>query len=175
MLRVVEREPAAPGLNEVRVRIVRSGVNPTDWKSRQGPMSFAEVVPNHDGTGVIDALGPGVNDLAVGDRAAIQLAVWAGAGVIATVSSEAKAALARAAGADHTIDYVRGDVAEHVRTLTPQGIDIVVEVAPATNLATDLAVVKSRGTIAIYANDGGDQPTTPIVGTRSTVASTPRC
>ena len=36
VLRLVEREPAEPGPGEVRVRVVRSGVNPTDWKTRQG-------------------------------------------------------------------------------------------------------------------------------------------
>ena len=34
VLELVEREPAEPGPGEVRVRIVRAGVNPTDWKFR---------------------------------------------------------------------------------------------------------------------------------------------
>lgn len=56
-----------------RVRIVVSGVNPTDWKHRQGTspgqqLEFPEVVPHHDGAGVVDAVGAGVTDLAVGDR-----------------------------------------------------------------------------------------------------------
>ncbi|MEW2242472.1 zinc-binding dehydrogenase [Streptomyces sp. NPDC026666] len=90
-------------------------------------------------------------------NAAIQLAVRAGAHVITTISSDAKAQPARSAGTDEVVDYTLGNVAERVRTLAPKGIDIVVEVAPAANLATDLALVKSRGTVAIYANDGGNQ------------------
>ena len=42
---------------------------------------------------------------------AVELARWSGATVIATVSSPEKAAIARAAGADHVIDYTREDVA----------------------------------------------------------------
>ena len=44
-------------------------------------------------------------------HAAIELARWAGATVVTTVSSEAKAALARAAGAHHVVDYTAGDTA----------------------------------------------------------------
>ena len=71
-MRLVEREPAVPGPGEVRVRIVRSAVNPTDWKSREGvngrTSAFPETVPNQDGAGVVDAVGPEVADLAAGDR-----------------------------------------------------------------------------------------------------------
>jgi NADPH:quinone reductase-like Zn-dependent oxidoreductase len=54
------------------VRIVVSGVNPTDWKSLRGaiagdPLPFAEVGPNRDGAGVVDAVGPGVEHFHVGD------------------------------------------------------------------------------------------------------------
>ena len=72
VLEAVEREPGEPGQGEVRVRIVRAGVNPTDWKFRAGGMgelAFPEVVPGQDGAGVVDAVGAGVDGLAVGDRA----------------------------------------------------------------------------------------------------------
>jgi NADPH2:quinone reductase len=36
VLRLVGREPVVPGPGEVRVRVVVSGVNPTDWTARQG-------------------------------------------------------------------------------------------------------------------------------------------
>ena len=75
---------------------------------------------------------------AVGN-AAIQLAVWAGATVITTVSSDAKAALATAAGAHHVVDYTTGDTVAAVREIAPDGVDLVVEVAPAQNTPLDLA------------------------------------
>ena len=54
-----------PGSGEVRVRVQRSGVNPTDWKSRRGAEPGTPVdppqVPNQDGSGVVDAVGPGVD------------------------------------------------------------------------------------------------------------------
>jgi len=242
VLQVVERPPADPGEGEARIRVVASGVNPTDWKSRSGAFgreAAEPTVPNHDGAGIVDAVGPGVTDLLVGDRvwvtlaadgrpasgtaqeytgvpaervfplperadfelgasigipgvtahraltvaedgparlhpdalsgrtvlvaggagavgnAAIQLARWAGATVIATVSSDAKAALAGRAGAQHVVNYRDADAAEQVKRAAPTGVDVIVEVAAGANAALDLSVLRPRGTIAIYANDGG--------------------
>ena len=208
VLELVDRERLEPGGGELRLRVHVSGVNPTDWKSRSGAFGGApaqETVPNHDGAGVVDAIGAGVTGFSPGDRvwvtlagdgrpaggtaqeftvvpvervfplpagadfelgasigipaitahraltvaedgparlepgalagrtvlvaggagavgnAAIQLARWAGAEVVATVSGDAKAGLATAAGA---------------------------------NAALDLAVLRPRGTISVYANDG---------------------
>jgi NADPH2:quinone reductase len=64
VLTLVERPVPEPGPGEVRVRIHRSGVNPTDWKTRRGagPGTLVDPpqVPNQDGSGVVDAVGPGV-------------------------------------------------------------------------------------------------------------------
>jgi NADPH:quinone reductase len=93
---------------------------------------------------------------AVGN-AAIQLASWAGATVLSTVSSAEKAALATAAGARHVINYRDEDVAARVREVVPDGVDTVVEVAPAVNAPASLAAVATGGAWAIYANDGGPE------------------
>ncbi len=251
VLRLVERDLPEPGPGEVRVRVVRAGVNPTDWKFRTGAqMAYDEVAPGQDGAGVVDAVGDGVTGLEVGQRvwlvlaqhgraygsateftvqpaervkplpavasfdlgaslgvpavtahraltaseggptrlgpgalegrtvlvaggagavgnAAIQLARWAGATVITTVSGDEKAALATAAGAHHTVNYRTQDAEREILALAPDGVDIAVEVAPAQNNALDLAVVKVRGTIAIYANNGGDQFTVDVRATFS--------
>jgi NADPH2:quinone reductase len=197
-------------------------------------------VPNHDGAGVVDEVGPGVNQFAVGDRvwtnlsafgrplsgtaqemtvlplervhplphpvsfdtgavlgvagitahraltvtegfpttlrpgslagatvlvaggagavgnAAIQLASWAGAVVVATVSSPAKAALAAAAGAAHAIDYRSADVVEQVRSVAPNGVHTIVDVAAGSNIALDAAILAPAGTIVSYANRPGE-------------------
>jgi NADPH2:quinone reductase len=68
----VDRPLPEPGHGEVRVRMIRSGVNPTDWKSRRGerpgtPMDPPQV-PNQDGAGVVDAVGTGVESALVGLR-----------------------------------------------------------------------------------------------------------
>ena len=245
VLELVEREIRDPGPGEVRVRVVVSAVNPTDWKSRRGakpgaPLPFPDVVPNQDGAGTVDAVGPGTSAFQIGDRvwlalaayqradggtaqeytvlpvervfplpanagfdagaslgvpaitahraltvaedgprrlhpgalhgkvvlvaggagavghAAIQLARWAGAEVITTVSSPAKAALVRSAGAQHIINYKEGDPAAAIRRIAPDGVDLIVEVAPAQNADLDLAVIRNRGSVAVYANNGGD-------------------
>lgn len=88
-------------------------------------------------------------------HAAIQLARWAGASVIATTSSEEKARLASAAGAEHVVDYRAGDAAEQIRSHAPEGVDVVVEVAPGVNAVLDAAVLAPNGTVAVYAVDGG--------------------
>ncbi|HVT61667.1 MAG TPA: NADPH:quinone reductase [Thermoanaerobaculia bacterium] len=94
---------------------------------------------------------------------AIQLAVWGGARVLATVSSEAKAEAARAAGAHEVIDYRREDVAERVRGDTAgAGVDRVVEVAFGSNLASNLQVLKPNGVIATYSSDAVAEPTVPF-------------
>ncbi|MEN8673652.1 NADPH:quinone reductase [Nocardioides sp.] len=247
VLRLVERPEPRPGPGEVLVRIVRAGVNPTDWKFRvggMGPLAHDEVAPGQDGAGVVEEVGAGVTHVAAGDRvwlvlaqhgrahgtaseltvqpaelvvrlpdeasydlgaslgvpavtahraltagestgrlgpgalagqavlvaggagavgnAAIQLAVWSGATVVTTVSSPEKAALARAAGAPHVVDYRTEDVAARIAEIAPEGVDLVVEVAPADNLGLDLEVVRNRGTIAFYANNGGDEATLPV-------------
>jgi NADPH2:quinone reductase len=248
VLRLTDRPVPEPGPGEVRVRVRVSGVNPTDWKARHGnrgqPPAFAEVVPNQDGSGTIDAVGQGVPDSRIGERvwlweaawqradgtaqeyvvlpgrqavplpdgasfelgaslgipaltahrcltvyersvgrlapgllggcivlvaggagavgnAAIQLAQWAGATVITTVSNAEKAALARAAGADVVVNYRTEDAAAAIRRVAPNGVDIVVEVAPTANAALNRAVVGTAGTIAVYATDGPDDLALP--------------
>ncbi|MEU4098014.1 NADPH:quinone reductase [Streptomyces sp. NPDC026673] len=98
---------------------------------------------------------------AVGN-AAIQLARWAGATVVTTVSGPGKAGLARAAGAHHVVDYRSGDAAAEIRRAAPGGIDIVVEVAVAVNTALDLAVLAPGGVVAYYADNGGAEFTLPV-------------
>jgi NADPH2:quinone reductase len=99
---------------------------------------------------------------AVGN-AAIQLARWAGATVITTVSSAEKEALARTAGAHHVVNYRAGDTAAAIRAVAPDGVDVVVEVAPGPNAELDVAVLAPNGTLAVYANDGGDTLTLPVL------------
>lgn len=85
---------------------------------------------------------------AVGN-AAVQLAKWAGAYVIATVSSKEKAALATAAGADTVINYREEDVPARIRDVSRTGPHIVVEVDTG-NIELDLQVIAPNGNIAIY-------------------------
>lgn len=236
VLALTERPLPAPGEGEVRVALRVSGVNPTDWKARANTAPRTEQVPNQDGSGVVDAVGPGVDEARIGERvwlweaawqrengtaqeyvtlparqavplpegasfdlgaslgipaltahrtltvadggparlapgalsgatvlvaggagavgnAAIQLARWAGATVLSTVSSPRKAALATAAGAHHTVNYRTQDAAAAIRDLAPDGVHIVVEVAPGANAALDAAVLAPGGVVAFYAQD----------------------
>ena len=94
---------------------------------------------------------------------AVQLAKWAGATVIATVSSPDKAERARAGGADHVIDYKREDVAERVADITGrEGVHHVVDVDLGGNLKDALAAVRDNGSIAFYASRGAATPAVPL-------------
>ncbi|MGW5650630.1 NADPH:quinone reductase [Streptomyces humi] len=250
VLELAERPVPQPGPGEIRVKVMVSGVNPTDWKARQerrpgGTLPFPEIVPNQDGAGIVDAVGPDVHGFETGQRvwlfeaarqrptgtaqeytvlpaghvvplperasfdlgatlgvpaltahraltvaeqgpswiapgaldgrtvlvaggagavghAAIELARWAGAEVVTTVSNDTKAALAHAAGAHHVVNYRTENAARAIRTIFPDGIDVVVEVAPAVNADLNQAVLAPNGTIAVYANNGGDAMTVPL-------------
>ena len=247
VLKLQDKPLTDPGAGEVRVRVVVSGVNPTDWKSRAGGGSTkldAPKVPNQDGAGVIDGIGSGVTGLSIGDRvwlwdvawggnegtaqeyavvpaakavalpgaesfdtgasigipaltahraltsnedgparlspgalagrtvvvtggagavghAAIQLAGWAGATVITTVSGDRKAELARLAGAHTVINYRTDDVVAAVRRAAPGGVDTIIDVNAPANI-DDVRVVKPSGTIAIYAANPGESMTVPV-------------
>jgi NADPH:quinone reductase len=91
---------------------------------------------------------------------AIELAKRAGARVIATVSSSAKAALAEKAGADLVVNYRTADVAEQIRAFTP-AVDRVIEVALGADLALDLSVSRVGTTIVTYAAEAVD-PVLPV-------------
>ena len=83
---------------------------------------------------------------------AVQLAQRAGAFVIATVRAVADEATARRAGA--SVVLVTGaDLVDQVRAHAPNGVDHIVEVAFAANIATDEAVLTLGGSIATYATD----------------------
>jgi len=114
--------------------------------------------------------GPGKTLLIAGGAGAvahyaIQMAKLKGASVIATVSNPAKAAIARAAGADHTIDYKSEDVGDRVAALTGTaapgagGVDAVIEVDLSANAALLPRVLKPKGAAVIYGT--GAQATIP--------------
>ncbi|GAA1769275.1 NADP-dependent oxidoreductase [Luedemannella helvata] len=73
VLTIVDVAEPAPGPGEVRVRVKVAGVQPFDIKTRRGdlaermPLTFPATLGN-EYAGVVDQVGPGVTDLAVGDE-----------------------------------------------------------------------------------------------------------
>jgi NADPH2:quinone reductase len=237
VLRVGDMERPEPGPGEVRVKVAVSAINPTDYKSRSGatprPIDGFQI-PHHDGAGVIDAVGDGVDPARLGQRVwlwmaaasrrwgtaaewavvparqavplpdgvplelgaslgvpaltahrclfadgpvegltvlvaggagavghfAIQLARWAGARVITTVSGPEKAELARQAGADHVVNYRDPDAAGQIKAVAER-VDRVVEVALGANLGLDLALAHPDTVIVTYAAEPAD-PVLPV-------------
>jgi NADPH2:quinone reductase len=237
VLRIEEVDRPAPGRGEVLVRVHASGINPTDFKARSGavPRQFEGFqVPHHDGAGVIEAVGAGVDPARAGERVwlwfaahrspwgtaaewtvvparqavrlpdsasfelgaslgvpamtahrclfadgpvarkavlvaggagsvghfAIELAKYAGARVVTTVSGPEKAALAAKAGADLVVNYRDPDAIDQIREFAPV-MDRVTEVALGANLQLDLAVSGPRTVVVTYAADGPD-PVLPV-------------
>ena len=69
VLEIVDLPDPHPGPGQVRIAVRAAGVNPSDWKKRQGLMD--EELPQtlgYEAAGVVDELGEGVADVAVGDR-----------------------------------------------------------------------------------------------------------
>jgi NADPH:quinone reductase-like Zn-dependent oxidoreductase len=94
---------------------------------------------------------------------AIQLAKWGGARVVTTVSSEAKAAHALAAGADLVLDYRNDDLAARLQDFTAgHGVQRIVEVDLGANLPVSCSVIAQGGTIASYASMGVPEPALPF-------------
>jgi NADPH2:quinone reductase len=93
---------------------------------------------------------------------AVQLAQWAGATVITTVSSPEKAAVALTAGADHAVNYRSGDPATEILDLTNgAGVDRIVDVDFGGNLPVSVKVIKNNGSISSYASMGAPEPKLP--------------
>lgn len=88
---------------------------------------------------------------------AVQFAKAAGAHVIATVSTDDKAAIAGAAGADEIVFYRREDVADRVLALTDgAGVARVIEVDLAANLPAALGALRADGDIVAYGSGALD-------------------
>lgn len=232
-------EPHA-GIGEVRVKIRASGINPADVYRRAGPnfpLEGALVIPNSDGSGIVDEVGAGalrsllgqrvwlyngqrngrvlgtaaeyialdadlVRELPQGtsftegaclgipamtaycavarggelkDRAvfvsggagavghyAVQWAKRFGARVVTTVSSDEKAAHAKAAGADITVNYRTGDVTAALREFAGgKGLAHAVDLDFGANVAMLVPQMAANGSIAYYATRGNLKPVFP--------------
>ena len=89
----------------------------------------------------------------------IQLAKRAGAQVIGTVSTEAKAALAKEAGADHVINYQVNDFAVEAKRLPAgRGVDVVYDSVGKATFDGSLAVLALRGYFVLYGQSSGVVP-----------------
>lgn len=106
-----------------------------------------------EGKSVLVAGGAG----AVGHYA-VQLAKLKGARqVIATVSSPAKAELARAAGADIVVNYREEDFAARCREATGgRGLDRIIEVDFAANVEADLQALRHEGEVVVYGSGAAE-------------------
>ena len=95
---------------------------------------------------------------------ACQWAKALGATVIGTVSTEAKAELARRHGCDHVIDYTHEDVAARVREITGEGVAVVYDGVGKATFMASLDSLRPRGLLATFGNaSGAVEPFSPLL------------
>jgi len=113
-------------------------------------------------TALIHAAAGGVGLLLV------QMARNIGAHIIATVSTEEKAKLARAAGADEVILYTQSDFEAETKRLTGgQGVDVVYDSVGKTTFDKGLNLLRPRGMMVLYGGSSGAvAPFDPLVLTQ---------
>ena len=88
-----------------------------------------------------------------------QMASQIGARVIATVSTEEKAKLAREAGANEVILYTHEDFEEKTRHLTNgRGVDVVYDSVGKSTFEKSLNVLRPRGLMALFGASSGAVP-----------------
>ncbi len=230
VLRLAEVPLPEPGPGQVLVRVAATGLNYIETYQRTGlyklPLPF---IPGGEFAGTVEALGPGVEGWAIGERVAtasgaggyaelalapadklvrvpegvdlklaaavllqgmtahylaystfplkpgdtcvvtaaaggvglllVQIASALGARVIGLVGSEAKAALARGAGADEVIFYASEPFAPRVRELTGgRGADVVYDSVGASTWEGSLDSLRPRGMLVSFGNASGPVP-----------------
>lgn len=222
--------PGAPAAGEALVRVTAAGVNFIDIYYRTGQYAMAlPYIPGLEGTGVVEALGPGVTDFTVGDRVAwagipgsyaqyvsapvqklvpvlpgvsdqtaaaamlqgmtahylchdtfslkpghiclvhaaaggvgqllVQMARAHGARVIALVSTEEKAVLARQAGAQEVIVGRDTPFAQEVKKRTDgRGVDVVYDSVGKATFEESLNCLRPLGMMVLYGGASGPVP-----------------
>lgn len=230
VLRLVEVATPVPGPGQVLIKIAATGINFIEIYYREGRYKAPlPLIPGSEAAGVIEALGEGVTDFAVGDHVAstalmgsyaeyalapatqlvkvpdgldlklaaaailqgmtahylshstyplkagetalihaaaggtgqllVQMAHAAGARVLATVSTEAKAELARAAGADEVILYSEQDFEAETKRLTGgSGVDVVYDSVGKSTFEKSLNCLRPRGMMVLFGGSSGAVP-----------------
>lgn len=229
-LRHADLPEPEPGPGEARVRVEAAGVNFIDVYHRTGLYKASlPITLGQEGAGVVEAVGPGVTEVRVGERVAwaavfgayaekavvpadrlvplpegvdarqgaaamlqgmtahylacstyplksgdvclvqaaaggvgqllCQIARMRGARVLGTVSSAEKAAIAREAGAELTIDYTTQDFQEEARRATGgRGVDVVYDSVGKTTFEKSLGSLARRGMLVLFGQSSGPVP-----------------
>jgi len=232
VMEVIDLPTPVPGPKQVLVKIEASGINFIDVYFRTGLYKCdLPFTPGSEAAGVVEAVGPEVTEVKVGDRVAyamvrgsyaeyavvpawqlikvpdgldlkvaaaallqgmtahylthstyplkkgdtallhaaaggagllvVQTAKMLGARLIGTVSTDAKAALAKEAGADEIILYTVQDFEVEVKRLTGgRGVDVVYDSVGQTTFLKGLNCLRPRGMMALFGQSSG--PVEPL-------------
>lgn len=229
VLTPIHHDPGEPAAGQIRLRQTAIGVNFIDVAHRSGRYPIPlPIIPGLEGAGIVEAVGPEVAGINIGDRVAYAsapppcgyaelrllaaeravplpsevsdveaaallfqgitvqglirscyplkagetvllhaaaggvgsiLSRWAkhlGARVIGTVSSEAKAEIARAQGCDEAIVHGTGDLAARVRDLTGgRGVDVVYDSIGKETFIASIDSLRPRGMMVCFGSSSG--------------------
>jgi NADPH2:quinone reductase len=229
-MELVDEPTPKPGPGEATVRVEAAGVNFVDIYHRSG--AYPREAPfglGEEGAGIVEAIGPDVTDIKVGDHVAwasatgsyathvvvradravrvpagvtgpqaaavmlqgmtadylvrstfplarkhtcvlhaaaggvglllVQMARRAGARVIGTTSTEAKAKLARDAGADEVLVRAEASFDEAVRAMTGgRGVDVVYDSVGLATFERSLTALRPRGMLVLFGQSSGRVP-----------------
>lgn len=131
--------------DEVAAAVFLKGLTVEALVRRVHAVRFAEPVLLHAAAGGVGSL-------------ALQWLTDLGAKVIATVGSDAKAAVAKQNGADHVIVYTREDFKGKVRQLYPEGVPVVYDSVGKATFEGSLDCLSVRGLLVSYGNASGKPP-----------------
>jgi NADPH:quinone reductase-like Zn-dependent oxidoreductase len=93
VLRYEDASKPQPGHGEILIRVIAAGVNPMDWKVRQGAIKLPlPLTMGLDVAGIVDALGPGVDAFKSGDHVFAKVSLGQGGYAEYTVTNASQAA-----------------------------------------------------------------------------------
>ena len=94
--------------------------------------------------------------------AAVELAVALGAHVIAAASTDDKLALCRARGAEQAINYESSDLRDALRTVAPNGVDVVIDPVGGRYAEQALRALRWKGRFVTVGFASGEIPRIPL-------------
>jgi NADPH:quinone reductase-like Zn-dependent oxidoreductase len=94
--------------------------------------------------------------------ATIQLAKALGCIIITTVSNNEKCKFAEELGAHHVIDRKSQNILEEIKSMVPEGVDLVIDHVGAATWPTSIAALKIGGRMAVCGMTSGNDATVPV-------------
>src|SRR5438034_1252070 len=163
-LKVEDVELEAPRAGEVRVRMAASGVCHSCLHAADGSWTGVPVpiVLGDEGAGVVEAVGPGVQTLTVGDHVILSWAPTCGRCHYCVIGRPNLCESARQLGATHAIDASKEDPVAEIRRITRRGADFTFVAVGDTRAVAQAAEALAPGGTCIVIGVPATGATVPL-------------